>query len=77
MFTVIQTGTIAAVAVAFRKFSAYLFPALNDAAPLFQSGEFKITWIQILGIAGDFVAHLHQYSRCRKRKLLQNIIHRF
>ena len=43
MFTVIQTGTIAAVAVAFGKFSAYLFPALNDAAPLFQSGEFKIT----------------------------------
>ncbi|MEZ7889338.1 MAG: amino acid permease, partial [Cloacibacterium sp.] len=26
MFTVIQTGTIAAVAVAFGKFSAYLFP---------------------------------------------------
>ena len=34
MFTVIQTGPIAAVAVAFGKFSAYLLPALNDAAPL-------------------------------------------
>ncbi|MGC4129938.1 MAG: amino acid permease [Bergeyella sp.] len=51
LFTVIQTGTIAAVAMAFGKFTAYLIPALNDAAPIFQSGEFKITWIQMLSIA--------------------------
>ncbi len=50
LFTVIQTGTIAAVAMAFGKFTAYLIPALNDSAPLFQSGAFKITWIQILSI---------------------------
>ncbi len=50
LFTVIQTGTIAAVAVAFGKFTAYLIPALNEATPLFQSGDFKITWIQILAI---------------------------
>lgn len=50
LFTVIQTGTIAAVAVAFGKFTGYLFPALNDAAPLFQYGDFKITWMQILAI---------------------------
>ena len=50
LFTVIQTGTIAAVAVAFSKFTAYLIPQLNDAAPLFQQGSFKITWLQILGI---------------------------
>ena len=50
LFTVIQTGTIAAVAMAFGKFTAYLIPALNDSAPIFQSGTFKITWIQILAI---------------------------
>lgn len=50
LFAVIQTGTIAAVAVAFGKFTAYLIPALNDAAPIFQSGGYKITWIQILAI---------------------------
>lgn len=50
LFAVIQTGTIAAVAMAFGKFTAYLIPALNDAAPIFQSGEFKITWIQMLSI---------------------------
>lgn len=50
LFTVIQTGTVAAVAVAFGKFTGYLFPTLNDAAPLFQYGDFKITWMQILAI---------------------------
>lgn len=50
LFTVIQTGTIAAVAVAFSKFTAYLIPALNDAEPIFQRGDFMITWIQILAI---------------------------
>ncbi|RZK17535.1 MAG: amino acid permease, partial [Pedobacter sp.] len=50
LFTVIQTGTIAAVAVAFGKFTAYLIPALNNAAPIFQNGGYKITWIQILAI---------------------------
>ncbi len=50
LFTVIQTGTIAAVAVAFGKFAAYVFPGLNDAAPLYQNGSFMITWIQIVAI---------------------------
>lgn len=50
LFSVIQTGTIAAVAMAFSKFTAYLVPALNDAAPLFKSGDFQITWIQILSM---------------------------
>ncbi|WP_374363297.1 APC family permease [Cloacibacterium sp.] len=73
MFTVIQTGTIAAVAVAFGKFSAYLFPALNDAAPLFQSGEFKITWIQILGIAVILLLTYINTRGVESGKLLQNI----
>ncbi|NGM62459.1 amino acid permease [Sphingobacterium sp. SGG-5] len=50
LFTVIQTGTIAAVAVAFGKFAAYVFPGLNDAPPLYQNGTFMITWIQIVAI---------------------------
>ena len=73
MFTVIQTGTIAAVAVAFGKFSAYLFPALNDAAPIFQSGEFKITWIQILGIAVILLLTYINTRGVESGKLLQNI----
>ncbi|WKK58038.1 APC family permease [Sphingobacterium sp. BN32] len=50
LFAVIQTGTIAAVAVAFGKFTGYLFPQLNDAPPLYQNGSFMITWMQILAI---------------------------
>lgn len=73
MFTVIQTGTIAAVAVAFGKFSAYLFPVLNDASPLFQSGEFKITWIQILGIAVILFLTYMNTKGVESGKWLQNI----
>lgn len=73
LFTVIQTGTIAAVAVAFGKFTAYLIPALNDAAPIFQSGSYKITWIQILAI---FVILFLTYINTKGvegGKFLQNI----
>lgn len=50
MFSVIQTGTIAAVAVAFAKYSAYLFPIISTPAPLFKLNTFEITWVQILAI---------------------------
>lgn len=50
LFAVIQTGTIAAVAMAFGKFTAYLVPALNNAAPIIVIGAYQITWIQILSI---------------------------
>lgn len=73
LFTVIQTGTIAAVAMAFGKFTAYLVPALNDAAPIFQSGEFKITWIQILAIAIILLLTYINTRGVESGKLLQNI----
>jgi len=43
-FAVIQTGTIAAVGVAFSKFAGYFFPALelNDHNVLFSIGDFKL-----------------------------------
>lgn len=73
LFTVIQTGTIAAVAMAFGKFTAYLFPALNNAAPLFQSGEFQITWIQILAIAVILLLTYINTRGVESGKLLQNV----
>ncbi|MCJ7932076.1 MAG: amino acid permease [Chryseobacterium sp.] len=73
LFTVIQTGTIAAVAMAFGKFTAYLIPSLNDAAPIFQSGEFKITWIQILAIAVILLLTYINTRGVESGKLLQNI----
>ncbi len=73
MFTVIQTGTIAAVAVAFGKFTAYLVPSLNDAAPIFQSGEFKITWIQILAILVILFLTFVNTKGVQFGKILQNV----
>ena len=73
LFTVIQTGTIAAVAVAFSKFTAYLIPVLNDAAPIFQNGGYKITWLQILAI---FIILLLTYINTKgveSGKILQNV----
>lgn len=56
-FAVIQTGTIAAVAVAFAKFLGYMVPSLGDGNIIWSvSGDgattgFKITAAQLVGIA--------------------------
>lgn len=73
LFAVIQTGTIAAVAVAFGKFTAYLIPALNDAAPIFQNGGYKITWIQILAIGVILMLTYINTKGVGFGKILQNI----
>ena len=49
-FAVIQTGTIAAVGVAFSKFAAYIFPALSENHVLFDVGFIKISAAQITSI---------------------------
>jgi basic amino acid/polyamine antiporter, APA family len=56
-FAVIQTGTIAAVAVAFSKFAGYFFPALEmpapglkEVKPLIHIGDFKIYLAQVVAI---------------------------
>lgn len=49
VFTVIQTGVIAAVAVAFAKYTSIFFPELNQA--LLTISWFTITYAQLLAIA--------------------------
>lgn len=49
-FTVIQTATIAAVGVAFAKFSAYLIPAFNEDLIALDLGFLKISPAQLLAI---------------------------
>ncbi|MBK7936815.1 MAG: amino acid permease [Lewinellaceae bacterium] len=51
VFTVIQTGTIAAVAVAFAKFTGYFFPVLSPDNVLFSVGKFSIAASQVFAIA--------------------------
>jgi APA family basic amino acid/polyamine antiporter len=50
LFAVIQTGTIAAVGVAFAKFVAYLFPVFSEDNILLELIGLKISSAQILGI---------------------------
>jgi basic amino acid/polyamine antiporter, APA family len=50
-FTIIQTGTIAAVGVAFAKFTSYLFPFVGEDVVLVSVGGFGISAAQVLSIA--------------------------
>jgi basic amino acid/polyamine antiporter, APA family len=50
-FAVIQTATIAAVAVAFSRFTAYLIPAVGENNILMDLGFIKISAAQVLAIA--------------------------
>ncbi|HRQ51742.1 MAG TPA: amino acid permease, partial [Agriterribacter sp.] len=49
-FGVIQTGTIAAVAVAFAKFTAYLIPAFGEQNIVLHAGWFTVSGAQVLAI---------------------------
>jgi APA family basic amino acid/polyamine antiporter len=49
-FLVIQAGSIAAVGVAFAKFTGILFPWISDKNILFQIGKLNITTTQLLAI---------------------------
>jgi APA family basic amino acid/polyamine antiporter len=51
MFMVIQTGTIAAVAVAFAKFTSVLLPGLGENVVLWDAGLFKVTAARVVAIA--------------------------
>jgi APA family basic amino acid/polyamine antiporter len=50
-FSVIQTATIAAVGVAFARFTAYLIPSVGEGNILLDLGFFKISAAQVLAIA--------------------------
>ncbi len=51
LFLVIQTGTIAAVAVAFAKYTGVFFPWISDRRYLVGSGHLGVTTQQLLAIA--------------------------
>ncbi len=51
LFLVIQTGTVAAVAVAFAKFAGVFFPWISAQHPLLGSGRFSISSQQSVAIA--------------------------
>ncbi|MBC7643159.1 MAG: amino acid permease [Flavobacterium sp.] len=73
-FSVIQTGTIAAVGVGFSKFSAYLIPALSNENILFDFGTFKLNAAQIVSIVMIvFLTYLNSKG-VKDSKTLQTIL---
>src|SRR5512133_2803537 len=55
LFLVIQTGTIAAVAVAFAKFTAVLVPSAGETNILFSIAGLPVSAAQLVGIASIVV----------------------
>lgn len=73
-FAVIQTGTIAAVGVAFSKFAAYIFPVLSDENILFSVSGFKLNAAQIVSIVTIiFLTYLNSRG-VKNSKTLQTVL---
>lgn len=70
-FAVIQTGTIAAVGVAFAKFTAYLFPSFSDENILYEIGSFKLNAAQLVSIATIVLLTFINTKGVRNAKYLQ------
>jgi basic amino acid/polyamine antiporter, APA family len=73
LFTVIQTGTIAAVAVAFAKFSGVFFPVISPRHIIFQVGFFTVQTQQLLAIAVVWLLTFSNFRNVKSGAFLQNI----
>jgi basic amino acid/polyamine antiporter, APA family len=74
LFLVIQTGTIAAVAVAFAKFTGVLIPWFGEKHVLLSFGRFHITAAQILAIASVILLTIVNMRGLQEGKIVQNIL---
>ncbi len=72
-FAVIQTGTIAAVGVAFSKFAAYLIPAVSEKNILADFGFFKISAAQVVSILLIIFLTFINTRGVKSGKLIQNV----
>ncbi len=73
LFAVIQTGTIAAVAVAFAKFTGVFFPVISGDNYLFQAGFLKVSSQQVLAIFLIIFLSLYNFRNVKAGAFLQNI----
>jgi APA family basic amino acid/polyamine antiporter len=73
-FAVIQTGTIAAVGVAFSKFAAYLYEPLSDENILYQLGSFKLNAAQLVSILTIILLTYINSRGVKNGKLLQTFL---
>ncbi len=73
LFLVIQTGTIAAVAMAFAKFSGVLIPAISEDIIWLKAGIFTIGPVQVLAILSIIVLSWINSRGIREGKRVQNL----
>lgn len=73
-FAVIQTGTIAAVGVAFSKFAAYLYEPLSDENILWELGFFKLNAAQIVSIITIILLTYINSRGVKNSKMLQTVM---
>ena len=71
-FSVIQTATIAAVAVAFSRFTAYLIPAVGENNILLDFGILKISAAQIMAIVLIVLLTYSNTRGVKEGKIIQN-----
>jgi len=73
LFTVIQTGTIAAVAVAFAKFTGVFIPEISADAIMLSIGSFQINSQQLLAISVIILLTLYNFREVKAGAMLQNV----
>ena len=74
LFLVIQTGVIAAVAVAFAKFTGVLLPFFSVKNVLFHAGSFEFSSVQLLAIVLIIAITALNAQGVRTGKLIQNVL---
>jgi basic amino acid/polyamine antiporter, APA family len=71
VFSVIQTGLIAAVAVAFAKYTGYFFPSVSQANILLDLGFLKISGAQVLAIVSIILLTIINSGGIKNGKFIQ------
>lgn len=72
-FGVIQTGTIAAVAMAFAKYIGYFEPALSEKSFLFSIGSFHVSVAQVIAIASIILLTYINTKGVKNGKIIQTV----
>ncbi len=72
-FMIIQTGTIAAVAVAFAKFAALFFPFFSEDNIIFELSAWKVTSAQLLAIGSIILLSSISVRGIKDSKFIQTI----
>ena len=73
-FAVIQTGTIAAVGVAFSRFAGYIFPAVSDEYVIYTFKNFSVNAAQLVAIVTILLLTYVNSRGVKDSKILQTVL---